>query len=816
MAKQFGGILLLLLWLLTGNQLQAQTTVTLLITEVYYDTPGEEGEEEWIEIANVGTTAQPLNDIKLGDEETFNGGEGMTRFPEAAVIEPGQVVIVAQTAVGFRARFGFNPDYEISDSDATVPDMLRFGLWATGDLALANDGDEVLLLDANNRLIDSLNYGDSTHFFTPAIADVFAGVSIERVPANCDTDSAADWQPQETPTPGQITLEGECDPPANPAELEELPPIGELQGTTDVSPYVNQIVTFRGVVTGSYEDQNVAGTIFYTLFVQDLVGHEDGLPTTSDGLAIFLARQRPSAQIGDQLRITGQVTEFFGYTEIDDQNLEITVEASNVPLPDPIPIEPPADNQAQAAYFEALESMRVAVPGAAQVVGPTFSGCSFAVVNEGLGRIVRQSLDDPVGQIVPILHTSDVACGDFPHVKSGDTVADIGGPLIYHFDQFKIVQQDTNALVVTQSPFLPIPEPPLITADQFTIATFNLENHFDTIDDTGDEAEPKPTAGQIATKQTKLVTTISTILGCPTLIGIQEVENAPLLLDLAEAATSACGFTYAVAHLESADVRGIDVALLSDPRLVTVQDVQLRRTCTTINTGIIDNQLDCPPGQQPLFSRPPLQVTTAVAGQVHTFIINHFKSKREGERETAPRRLAQAQHILTLADELQAAGTQAKIIVLGDFNDYELSAPMQMMAEGGLFNALSLIPEAERYSFVFSGAAQLIDGLFVSPALVDNVTAVHIFHINADYPDILAEDTSVPYQATDHDLPLLVLALDKVIEPTATAVPQPTTLPAPLPTTEPVGSSPIHWSWLALLGGGSAVALALFILSRRQ
>jgi predicted extracellular nuclease len=167
-------------------------------------------------------------------------------------------------------------------------------------------------------------------------------------------------------------------------------------------------------------------------------------------------------------------------------------------------------------------------------------------------------------------------------------------------------------------------------------------------------------------------------------------------------------------------------------------------------------------------------------------------------------------------DELQAAGTQAKIIVLGDFNDYELSAPMQTMAEGGLFNALSLIPEAERYSFVFSGAAQLIDGLFVSPALVDNVTAVQIFHINADYPDILAEDTSVPYQATDHDLPLLVLALDEVIEPTATAVPQPTTLPAPSPTIEPVESSPIHWSWFALLGGGTAVALALFILSRRQ
>ena len=413
MMKQFG-VLLLLTGLLFAYQVQAQTPPTLLITEVYYDTPGEESEEEWIEIANVGTAVYPLSNIKIGDEERSGGGEGMTRFPEEAVIEPGQVIVVAQTAVGFRRLFNFNPDYEISDTDPTVPDMHRHLLWATGDVALANDGDEVLLLNEHNLIIDALSYGDSTRFFAPAIADIVSGVSIERVPATCDTDSAADWQPQDTPTPGQITLEGDCAILVNPAELEELPTIGELQGRGNVSPYVNQIVSFRGVVTGSYEDQNTAGTIFYTLFVQDLVGFEDGDPATSDGMAIFLGRQRPSYNIGDQLRITGQMTEFFGYSEIDDDNLEIIIEANDAPLPSPIPITPPADNDEQAAYFEAYESMRVTIPGAAPVVGATFSGCSFAVVNEGLGRVIRRSFTDPVSQIVPILHTSDADCGDFP------------------------------------------------------------------------------------------------------------------------------------------------------------------------------------------------------------------------------------------------------------------------------------------------------------------------------------------------------------------------------------------------------------------
>ncbi|MCB8942433.1 MAG: lamin tail domain-containing protein [Ardenticatenaceae bacterium] len=831
MMKQFGALLLILIGLLkaqflevppsspkefvgnSGELLFAQTPPPLLITEVYYDTPGEESEEEWIEIANVGTAVFPLNDIKIGDEESSGGGEGMKRFPEEAMIEPGQVIVVAQTAVGFRRLFNFSPDYEISDSDPNVPDMRRFLLWADGDIALANDGDELLLLDERNFILDSLSYGDSTHFFNPSIADVFAGVSIERIPAACDTDSAADWQPQDTPTPGQITLQGDCATPVNPATLETLPTIGELQGTGDASPYVNQIVSFRGVVTGSYEDQNVAGTTFYTLFVQDVVGFEDGNPATSDGLAIFLGRQRPSYQLGDQLRITGQMTEFFGYSEISDDNLEIIVEAQSAPLPSPIPIAPPADNQEQAAYFEAYESMRVTIPGAAQVVGATFSGCSFAVVNEGLGRVVRRSFTHPVGQIVPILHTSDVDCGDFPHVKSGDTVTGLTGPLIYNFDQFKIVQQETLALNVTASPFPPLPQPPVTTADQFTIATFNVENYFDTIDDTGDEAEPKPTADQLATKQAKLAQTVSTILGCPTLIGIQEVENAALLHDLAELIAPACGFTYAVAHLESADVRGIDVALLADPRRVTITGTQLRQGCTTINTGISDSNATCPAGQQPLFSRPPLQVDVTVDGRFHTLLINHFKSKREGEAETAPRRLAQAQHILSLVGELQTADPQANIIILGDFNDYELSTPMQTLTDGGLFNTLSLIPEAERYSFVFSGAAQLIDGIFISPSLQDNIASVHIFHVNADYPDSLAADTTVPYQATDHDLPLLVLTLDEIVEPTA--VPLPTLANTPSPAPSPERNSPPAWLWAALLGGGAAGLAALFYLRRR-
>ena len=788
----------------------------VLITEVYYNTPGSDGDEEWIEIANVGTAVIDLSDYKIGDEELIGGREGMKRFPEGALIEPGQVVIVAQTAVAFRARFGFNPDFEIRDTDARVPDMRPFLVWASGDLALANDGDEVLLVE-KTAVRDSLNYGDALTFFRPAINGVLSGQSIERVPATCDTNSAGDWLPREQPTPGQLTFEGDCLPPVDLAAAENLPPIGTIQGSGEFSPYVNQMVAFRGVVTGVYEDRNTRGTTYYTLFVQDAPGAEDGDPATADGVALFLGRKRPLAHIGDQVRVSGLVTEFFGLTELDADALEIVVEASDQPLPAPIFLDPPADNAALAAYFEPLEAMRVMVDGAAQVVGPTFSGCGFAIARpETAGRFLRQSAADPIGRIIPILHTSDVDCGDFPNVKTGDVVAGLVGPLIYHFDQFKLVHQQTADLQVTAVPLPPIPAPLRAGPGQFSVSTINLENHFDAIDDTGDDAEPKPDLTDIGLKQMKLAAAIGRTLGCPTLVGIQEVEKASLLVGLAEETAVACGFVYDVTHLESADARGIDVALLSDPNRVQVQAANLRQTCTGMDLGIVDETAVCPAGQFPLFSRAPLQVDLTIDGQPVTIYVNHFKSKLGGEAETEPQRLAQAAHINALVAAQLAADPEARLVVMGDFNDYELSPTLLALTENGrLASVLAQVSLAERYSYVYGGAAQLIDNLLVSPALADGLAAVTIQHVNADYPDSLSRDVSaagLPYKSTDHDLPLAIFGLPGVMAE-ATAVPTATLLP---PAVAPAAAPGMRGVWVAGAGGVATAVLLVVVLARRR
>ncbi len=802
---------------------QADETAVLLITEFVYDPPGQDEVGEWIEIGNFGTAVVDLSDVKVGDEEMAGGKEGMRRFPEGATIAPDGVIVIAQSAEGFRNLYGHNPDYEIIDSDPNVPDMRGFPLWAGGDLMLANGGDEVILLAGNNAILDTVNYGDSSTYFAPAVPSVERGASLERLPANCDSDTAVDWLPSSLPTPGEVIIDPACSEvlvvePTEPPKSHFMP-IGAIQGQGDKSPLLDEEVTFEGVVIGVQADRNLAGAIFYTLFVQDIPGQEDGDAATSDGIAIFLGPKPSSMNIGDQVQVTGTVTEFFGFTEIDDTGLEIERIDSNMPLPEPVLIEPPADNSAQIAYFEPLEGMLVAVNGRATVVGPTYGGCGFAVVPESYGsdRVIRQRLSDPAGQIVSILHTTDVNCGRFPNVKSGDVVTGLAGPLIYNFDQFKIVQQDTDALDVSDLPFAPLPPPILAGEGQISVTTFNVENHFDGIDDTGDDSEPKPSPDEIGIKQRKLAYTLSETLGCPTLVGIQEVENGALLEDLVAETAVACGFTYDVIHRESADQRGIDVALLSQPERVKLLAADLRQGCTRINTGIKDGTADCPSGQQPLFSRPPLEVSLLVEGRPITMFINHFKSKRGGEFETASRRLAQAQHINSLIDGILAEDAQARIIVVGDFNDFDQSSTMLEMTETGqLFNALSLVPEDGRYSFVFGGVSQLIDGLLLSPELRERVTAVAIQHVNADFPDSLGLDTSpegLPYRATDHDLPLMILDLsDESIA-----------VPAATPTSNIVGSIPVPDeieqvgmpNWVIWLGGiGVLVVTAVLTFLR--
>jgi predicted extracellular nuclease len=802
------GLLILLPLLLAPRQEQPR----LLITEIFYDSVGEESQEEWFEIGNFSTQTLSLARVKVGDAAHSGGGEGMVRFPPDAEILPGAAVVVAQTAVGFQQLYGFLPDFELQPTDERVPDMVPQRSWADGAVALANSGDELLLLGAGLLPLDGINYGEATTFFSPAVQGVAEGASLARVPADCDTDTAVDWQPQSPPTPGELDFSGEC---VDPEMIEPLPPIGRIQGRGEVSPFVNGEVTLRGVVTGFYSERNSRGVVYYTAFLQDLPGREDGDPQTSDGIALFLGRSRPLFSLGDQLRVEGLVTEYYGLTEIEVHAGGITIEDSGLPLPEPVELPAPEADLTAPYPLEQWEGMHVRVTGPSVVMNPTYSSCGFSVWPQRVAaeRIFRRVETDPGGPLVGVLHETDMACGGFPELKAGDRVSGIQGPLTYHFEEFKVVQTAVDQLAITFAPLPEPPHPPELSPAQFTIATYNLENFFDTMDDTGDSAEPKPTTAAINVKQAKIVATIGEVLGCPTLLAVQEVEKAHLLVSLAGAAADYCGFTYEVTHMESPDVRGIDVALLSNPERVQVRGAALRQGCTELETSTIDPAVSCASGQAPLFSRPPLVVETVVDGRTLWLIVNHFKSKRGGAAETAARRLAQANHVAELVQEIRTREPGAWVVVLGDFNDYE-NAPALQLLQTDLDNLLQLVPAAERYSYVYGGRSQLIDGILATPELAAAVVAVQIQHVNANFPAAWGDDVSAArrfYRSTDHDLPIVVIA--GAGQPAADVAARPL---LPVGEAENVTDAPqLRWTRIAIVLTALISLSTGFILVRR-
>jgi predicted extracellular nuclease len=101
----------------------------------------------------------------------------------------------------------------------------------------------------------------------------------------------------------------------------------------------------------------------------------------------------------------------------------------------------------------------------------------------------------------------------------------------------------------------------------------------------------------------------------------------------------------------------------------------------------------------------------------------------------------QAAIVNAFVDELLAADKQARIVVLGDLNDFEFSDTLTILRGGVLVNLMETLPAAERYSYVFEGNSQVLDQILVSPRLFKNFESYDSVHVNAEFAD----------QDSDHD-----------------------------------------------------------------
>ena len=170
----------------------------LLITEVMFmpDSTGSP-DGEWVEIYNPTDEDIDLTDYLIGDSETLVGtapydDESLYRFPAGAVIQAGRRIVVAYKASVFESTYGYEPDFELVDTDPGVPDLSPYepaDYGSTWDLD--DSGDEVLLIKLEEggflKIISAAWYGSSTYLDGPAdITTLVPGQVIQRVPDDGD------------------------------------------------------------------------------------------------------------------------------------------------------------------------------------------------------------------------------------------------------------------------------------------------------------------------------------------------------------------------------------------------------------------------------------------------------------------------------------------------------------------------------------------------------------------------------------------------------------------------------------------------------
>ena len=114
---------------------------------------------------------------------------------------------------------------------------------------------------------------------------------------------------------------------------------------------------------------------------------------------------------------------------------------------------------------------------------------------------------------------------------------------------------------------------------------------------------------------------------------------------------------YGFVHYDSLDERGIDVALLYDSTYFEVTHSE------TFSIHLVDDD------GSPDYTRDILLVTGLLEDEEIHVIVNHWPSRRDGENETENKRLSASNKVIEIIDGLKAKTTNAKIIMMGDFND---------------------------------------------------------------------------------------------------------------------------------------------------
>ncbi len=267
------------------------------------------------------------------------------------------------------------------------------------------------------------------------------------------------------------------------------------------------------------------------------------------------------------------------------------------------------------------------------------------------------------------------------------------------------------------------------------VGFYNVENLFDTLDTPEhDDAEYTPGAAKQWNSQRyhRKLDRLAQVIGemgrdvdprGVAILGLCEVENKQVVQDLAATAPIR-DRGYQVVHVAGPDRRGVDVALMYNPKLFKPYFHKSYRLHK--------------PDDPEFRTRDQLLVSGVFDGDTTHVIVAHWPSRRGGEKRSAPNRKLAAELGRHIIDSLLSTDPDARIMYMGDLNDDPVNPSVlrylrstgdkTKAVDGMFFNPMWASYQKGIGSLAWRDAWNMFDQIIISPALVDGASGRYRYY----------------------------------------------------------------------------------------
>jgi predicted extracellular nuclease len=179
-------------------------------------------------------------------------------------------------------------------------------------------------------------------------------------------------------------------------------------------------------------------------------------------------------------------------------------------------------------------------------------------------------------------------------------------------------------------------------------------------------------------------------------------------------------------HFDSPDERGIDVAMLYNPKYFTLIKKE------SLNVHLMNSDSTERKTRDVLF------VYGKFDGEDMFVFVNHWPSRRGGEEASAPGRARAAGVCKAKIDSITAKNPDAKIVVMGDLNDDPVSPSVavvlgakgekNMVGKSGLYNPWVTPYKQGIGTLAYNDSWNLFDQIIVSEAFLNRSNPGYFFN----------------------------------------------------------------------------------------